>query len=170
MKWLFFFLVPFTFCFAFPYEDPTSGLKLEMPDSFQLSETDQNGDQWWYKFTDAKGSEIIIEIEEFDKRKPLSEHSKRSRAGNYGEDERMRLEELDFDIFEIGELEICKCSLRMIAFTDICRQPLYLCDYLFVRDHFGFTISLLQYDDDESDSDIMMQTLLHSIQFSTNHL
>lgn len=165
MKWLFFWVVlSFSLCFSLEHIDSKSGLKLEIPEHFLLSDQENYEDHWWYIFTDDKGTELIIEIEKFQTSKLLSEHSERAYANSYEQNEHMEFEGLEFTTFEIGDLDICKCSLRMLAIADKYREPLYLCDYLFVKDHFGFTISLLKVED-ETNVDEMMQTILNSIRF-----
>lgn len=166
MKWLCAFLLSISFCYSSSFSDPCTGMSLEIPDSFQFSDQDQykEKESWWYIFNNAKGDEIVIEIEKFDQAKPLEEHIQHS-TSTYEQNEQIRLEELEFKTFCIHGLDICQCSLRMFAVADTYRKPLYLCDYLFVKDQFGFTISLLKVEDEE-DPEEMMQMLLHSIQFT----
>lgn len=165
MKWLAFWIIfPCSFCFSLEHIDSKSGLRLEIPDYFHLSDKENYEGHWWYIFTDAKQTELIVEIEEFQTCKLLSEHSERAYANSYEQTEHMEFEGLEFTTFQIKDLDICKCSLRMLAIAEKYREPLYLCDYLFVKDNFGFTISLLKVED-ETIVEEMMESILDSIRF-----
>lgn len=166
MKWLILWaILPISLCFSLEHTDSQSGLRLEIPDTFHLSDQENYMDHWWYIFTDPKGTEIIVEIEAFQTSKPLSEHTERTFVHTYEQNEHMEFEGLEFNTFQIGDLDVCKCSLRMLAIADKYREPLYLCDYLFVHDHFGFTISVLKVEDG-TNTEEMMKAVLDSIRFT----
>jgi len=164
-RWLFFFCLPFSFCFGFSFTDPYSGLNLDIPDAFSFTEKDQCGDFWWYQFRDELGNKLTIEVEEYEFHKTHYEHFHKALTNGAGEKEEMVLEGFEFKGFKIGDLEIAKCQLRILAIADMYREPLCLCDYLFVKEHYGFTISLMKVEDG-SDINGMMQPLLESIHFA----
>ncbi len=164
-KWLLFFFLPISFCFSASFTDPHSGLNLDVPEAFSFFEQDRVGDLWWYEFRDANGNEFVIEVEECDYHKSLCEHFHRSLTGGIVEKEHMICEGVEFKNFVVGTLEISKCQLRILAFADMYCEPLCLCDYLFVRGQYCFTISLMKKEDDV-DNEALMNSMLESIYFS----
>ena len=163
-KWLFLFLLPFSICFSWSFIDSNSGLRLDIPEIFSFSEKDHSDDLWWYEFKDENGNSLIIEVEKYDQNKSHCEHFHRSLTKGTDEKEQMICEGLEFKHFRIGQLEISKCQLRILAIAEMYRKPLCFCDYLFVKDQFGFTISLTT-EEGNLDNDALMQPLLESISF-----
>jgi|GEM_PF-2599702 len=150
--------------FLFSFFDPCSGLELEVPEAFHHVSEDAYEDHCWYTYEDSKGNELIIEIEENEYQKSHSEHFHHTLTKGTDEKEQMIYKSLEFKSFFLGPLEISKCQIRILAIAETYRQPLCLCDYLFVKDHYSYTISLIK-EDDGVDSDVLMWPLLESISF-----
>lgn len=150
--------------FLFSFFDPCSGLQLEVPDHFESVSECVNEDHCWYSYEDTEGNELTIEIEENDRQKTHAEHFHHALINGADEKEEMICTGLKFETFFVGPLEISKCQLRILAIAEMYRQPLYFCDYLFVKDHYSFTISLTKVDDGMDNDDLMLP-MLQSISF-----
>jgi len=152
-------------CFSAQFDDQITGLKFEIPQGFELNEEESGVDEaegsWWYVFEDDEENLITVDIDQYDHLKSLPEHFHRSLT----EDEREGLiyEGMEFKNIECGGRLYTKCKLRVLAIFDQFTQPLYVCDYLFVDQNFGFTISLMKKEDEETDE--MMLSLIESIRF-----
>jgi len=158
-------------CQAASFTDPFSGMTLEIPSDFEFNEEESKMDQldntWWYAFIDCNQNVLTIEIEKYENNKTLPEFFHHSMT-NEEENVQIIFEGFEFKNQMIGGIEFTKSKLRLLAISDQYIEPLYLCDYLFVNDQYGFTISLMQKNDDTSDNastDAMMQKLLESIRF-----
>jgi len=167
---LFIILAP---SFAIAFQDSYSEMELDIPPGFVLDleecKLDNAEEIWWYVFTDSNGSRLTIEIEEHNHMPSLPEHFHRSLTQENDEEEdqeRMIFEELEFKNLTINEHEFAKCKVRALIVSDGAFEPLYICDYLFVHGHYGFSIGLLKKDDgDEEPLNILMHTMLESIHF-----
>ncbi|MDN3505726.1 MAG: hypothetical protein P0S96_00655 [Simkaniaceae bacterium] len=149
--------------FLFSFFDPCSGLQLEVPDRFEPMAECVYDDHCWYSYEDGEGNELSIEIEENDCKKTHAEHFHQALINGADEKEEMTCTGLKFECFCVGPLEISKCQLRILAIAEMYRHPLYFCDYLFVKDHYSFTISLTKVDDGKEDG---LLPMLESISFN----
>jgi len=174
MKTLFSILLIFicTYGFAERFTDSQTSLSFEIPSGFEFnaeeSAVDEVNGKFWYLFSDTKHNILTIEIEEYDHVKSLSEHFHYNLTDDEDSKEGVVFEGLDFRNSTINGIEFTKCKLRLLAVSDLLIEPIYMCDYLFVKDHFGFTISLMEREDQDhtnKGTEKMMLELLNSIQF-----
>jgi len=175
MKWVIFFLFSCAGLWGYNFTDPHTGMCVEIPSQFRLNEEeskmDRENDIWWYEFTDVDQSILTIEIEEYDHNKSLCEYFHHTLTDDDDEEEnheRMIFEGLEFKNFYLNGITFTKCKVSLLAISDEITEPLYICDYLFVRDHYGFSVGLMKKDDGVKHHDQLedfMQTILQSIHF-----
>lgn len=165
---LIFFLSFFVSCFGAPFTDPYTGLSFEIPQGFTLDEEgsklDQFDNTWWYEFEDSKKNVLSVEVEEYHYHTPFPEYFHKIFSEEDEENEKLIFEGLEFKNLTIGEIEFTKCKLRLLVTSEQFTEPLCFYSYLFVKDHFGFSINLMKKEDDE-DPELMMNPLLQSIHF-----
>jgi len=159
--------------FSATFSEPYTGLMLEIPDAFQPCEdsTYVSSCPYWYAFIDSEQNLLTIEIEEYDKQQTLSEHFHRAMTEtDLLIEKSLVCEDLEFCNKRIGDTDFTKLKVRMLALTETGVTALCLCDYLFVHDHFGITISLIEREVDsntDSETEKWMTEMLESIQFSS---
>ena len=172
-KWLVAFFLPVSL-FCEPFTDPFSGLSLEIPENYRCLEEESNPKtenitSWWYAFSDPNQSMIMIEIDEYDHTKSLPEFFHHHLTSDENEDnDKIVYEGLEFKNFKLNEMNFTKCKVRAFAKSEKAFEPLYICDYLFVNDCYGFSIGLMKKDDtilQDADLDEMMLNILKSIHF-----
>lgn len=165
--WIALFLSPCLF--ATDFEEPYTGMRLTLPDVFIPCEdlTDTSTSPYWYTFTDLEGSILSIEIEEGDDPSALSTHFHKT-ISDCLQEKALVCEEFEFGNLTIGEIAFTKLKVSLLALTDEGSDPLYFCDYLFVRDSFGITIGLMKNRRDPNGhhrAEEMMVQILESISF-----
>lgn len=160
-------------CFAAPFSDPTTGLFFEIPEGFDLNEEESGVDEvsasWWYVFSDSSQGTLVVEIDQYDHLKSLPEHFHLALTKDDDELDGVISEGMEFKNFDCGGMEFTKCKLRILAISHQLFEPLFVCDYLFVKDHFGFSISLMKKENEivsNEESEAMLLTLLQSINFN----
>ncbi len=160
-------------CFSTPFSDPTTGLNFEIPQGFALDEevsgVDEVSGSWWYVFTDTDQGTLVLEIDQYDHLKSLPEHFHLALTKDEDELDGVIFEGMDFRNIDCNGMEFTKCKLRILAASHQFFEPLYVCDYLFVKDHFGFSISLMKKESGivtNEESDAMLLDLLQSITFN----
>ena len=162
------------YCSAQSFTDPTTGMTFEVPQGFELHEEESGGDpqggNWWYLFLDSNENTLTIEIDEYDHQKSLSEHFHYALTKeDVDELQEVVYEGMEFKNIEANGIEFTKCKLRILAHSLHFAEPLFFCDYLFVKDHFGLSISLVKKEDGLSandETDEMMLHLIESIHFN----
>lgn len=161
-----------SFCFADLFFDSVTGLQFEVPQGFELDEEESGVDEvdgnWWYVFSSPNQGILTVEIDQGDYLKTLPEHFYQSMTK---EEERDGIiyEGMEFKNVNCGDLEFTKCKLRILAQSNQLLEPLFVCDCLFVRKHFAFTISLIKRENElvsNEESDAMILSLMQSIQFN----
>jgi len=172
MKKLLVFLFLTTFCFSQQFSDTITGFTFEIPSAFELDEEESGVDEldgsWWYVFSDSDQGNLTVEIDQNDHPKTLPEHFHQSMTKDDEELEGLLYEQMEFKNVSCGEFEFTKCKLRILSHSLHLFEPLFVCDYLFVKDHFGFTISLIKKENEKvsnEESEAMMLSLLQSIRF-----
>lgn len=165
MKKLLFTLLLSSYCFATPFSDPTTGLNFEIPQGFELNEEESGVDEvsasWWYVFSDTDQGTLVVEIDQYDHLKSLPEHFHLALTKDEDELDGVIFEGMEFRNVDCNGMEFTKCKLLF--------EPLYVCDYLFVKDHFGFSVSLMKKENEivtNEESEAMLFDLLQSIQFN----
>ena len=144
---------------------------LDIPDIFEPCEdsTYISSCPYWYAFVDSEGNILTIEIEEYNDLQTLSGHfHKTMTEADRLIEKSLICEDLEFYNLMIGEIEFTKLKLRMLALTETGTTALFFCDYLFVHDHFGITISLTKTEvgsQSAPEAEEMMTQMLQSIQF-----
>lgn len=162
-----------SFCFAAPFSDPTTGLNFEVPPGFELDEevsgVDEVSGSWWYVFADTNQGTLVLEIDQYDHLKSLPEHFHLSLTKDEDEFNGVIYEGMDFRNVDCNGMEFTRFKLRILAASHQLFEPLYVCDYLFVKDHFGFSISLMKKENEivtNEESEAMLFDLLQSITFN----
>ena len=75
---------------------------------------------------------------------------------------------LEFRQVEVNGRAYTKCQVRALAIENETIEPVYICDYLFVKDQYGFSISLLKKDDAElhqKELETFMANILEYVHF-----
>lgn len=168
MKYLFCLL--FTVCFPLystPFIDPMSQLHLDIPSSFQLNEEDSQEQPekdkcWWYEFSHTNQSVLTIEIDQEDPDQFVNNRLLQERPE---EKEDIICDALEFKDLTIEGIEMTKC--KILAHMD-SNESLYICDYLFIQNECGFSISLMKKSDapfNDAELDALILTILQSIRF-----
>jgi len=165
-----FLLLPFTvFSQGQIFTDVYSHMSWEVPDGYSFSEEEsklnQDGDIWWYEFSDPNQSVLTIEIEKYDRCKDLTYHFNRTLTD---EDEKIVFEGLEFKHLRVGQIEMSKCKVKALVISDTNSEPLYICDYFFVKDGYGISVGLMKKDDelyDDQRMEALMVNLVYSIDF-----
>ncbi len=172
-KFLLFSLLSLVVCgFAERFDDLYTGMSFEIPQDFTFDESKSNvkteeGD-WWYTFCDEEENLLVIEIDENCRMQPLSEFFHNSLT-EIPEFESIIYSGMEFKNLEIDTLKATKYKLRILAVAENVIEPLYFCDYLFVKGCFNFSISLTAKEKSlasNAEREAMMFSLIHSIQFS----
>jgi len=166
MKKLIAFLFLPLLCYAAQFDDQTTGLTFEIPPGFELNEKESGVDEtegsWWYVFHNGEEGILTLEIDQYDHLKSLPEHFHLALTEDEAELEGVVFEGMEFKNIECAGREFTKCKLRILAIFDEYIEPLYVYDYLFVDQNFGFSISLMK---KEEESETMILSLLESINF-----
>ncbi len=160
-------------CFAGSFTDPYSGLTFEIPQGFSLNEEQSSIGQeekgWWYVFSNSDEATISIEIEKYDPNKSPNEHHKYQEAFDDIDSSNIICERLEFKEVDINGLEAINWKLQLLSTESDHVETLYLCDYLFMRSSFSFSINLMKKGSDSTsneESESMMVSLLQSMQFT----
>jgi hypothetical protein len=131
---------------------------------------EENAPSWWYEFRGGNDNTLTIEIEAYSEKPSLPEHFHHTLTLSDDEEEdegnAIVFEGLEFKKLSVGGIEFTKCKLRLLAVgEDRLIEPLMLCDYLFVNDQYGFTISWMQRNENGASMETLMKQLLSSIHF-----
>lgn len=168
---LFYFLPLALFAESHTFTDRYSSMSWSVPEGYffceERSQCDPEEGSWWYQFLDEHQSILTIEIEKYERSKDLTKHFHHPLKDD---DEKIVFEGLEFQHFQVGSIEMSKCKVRALIAGDIHSDPLYICDYFFVRNGYGVSIGLMKKDDelyDDQKTERLMLDLLHSIQFVT---
>lgn len=159
--------------FAAPFTEPNTGMTLEIPDTFFSCEdfSYTSSCPYWYTFADAEGSILSIEIDEYEHSQTLSEHFHKTMTdSDFLEEKSLVCEQIEFRNLQLEALDLTKLKVRLLALTEEGADPLYFCDYLFVKEQFGITIGITKKEvgpDCDADTEQMMLEILKSITFES---
>ena len=176
-----------TFASPSRFSDQNSGISFDIPEGFKLDDEecmlDREHSLWSYTFVNRSGDQFSVEIEAYDHVLTLIEvHDHMltlfellhitltdEYAGLEEEDKNFLLDFFQFRNLNINDLQGTFCKIRILAVDGEEMGPVYLCDYLFVRDNYGFTFSLLKEGDENTKFDEienLLRKVLQSVEFT----
>ena len=157
---------------AFSFLEPYTGMHIEIPDAYKPSEdsTYTSSCPYWYSFIDSNGNVLTIEIEEYMYEQTLSGHfHKTMTEADFLAEQSVVCEDLQFQNISLGGIDFTKLMVRLLANTEVGPTSIFFCDYLFVYNHFGITISMTKHEagpDSAAKTEQEMLKMLESLAFS----
>jgi hypothetical protein len=151
--------------------DPNSGISFEVPEEFFLdmeeSILDSENSLWFYTFVNLEGDQLSIEIESYDHMLTLFEFFHSTMIDGFEEDDQLVADSFHFQHLFLNDLELTSCQFRLLSIDGEEVDPLYVCDYLFVKDNLGISVNLLKEGDENTkfeDMHQLIETIIETIE------